>query len=167
MLLAFRSPSMLLFRSWDQNKNFLMKLTTLLKKLSPLFNFISSDRFSASLPTPSEVLNTAGVEVPFSACSSTSRRYYSFFWSSWLTYSKGILFSKLVVACEIKNLTSINASTNGDQRFLALTPSWAPGDVLEPLGSFSAARGSRGGSTLTPLHTSFSISAMSLWGSCV
>ena len=54
----------------------------------------------------------------------------------------------------------MNALANGDQRFLALTSSRAPGDVIEPLGNFSPVRGSSGGSTLTSLHTSSNISAM-------
>ena len=41
----------------------------------------------------------------------------------------------------------MNALANGDQRFLALTSSRAPGDVIEPLGNFSPVRGSSGGST--------------------
>ena len=53
----------------------------------------------------------------------------------------------------------MNALANGDQRFLALTASRAPGDVIEPLGSFSPVRGRRGGSTSTSLHTSSNIEA--------
>ena len=54
----------------------------------------------------------------------------------------------------------MNALANGDQRFLALTSSRAPRDVIEPLGNFSPVRGSSGGSTSTSLHTSSNISAM-------
>ena len=54
----------------------------------------------------------------------------------------------------------MNAIANGDQRFVALTSSRAPGDVIEPSGNFSPVRGSSGGSTSTSLHTSSNIFAM-------
>ena len=113
---------------------------------------IRRSSLSASFPIPSAVLNTAGVKVPFSTFN-TLGRYHCFFSSSWLLYIWGILFSQLALSWGLNTLTSINALANGDQRFLALMSSRAPGDVIEPLGSFSPVRGSRGGSTSTSLHT--------------
>ena len=57
----------------------------------------------------------------------------------------------LVLACGLSILTSINALAKGDQRFLPLTSSRAPGAVFEPLGSFSPVSGNSGGSISTSL----------------
>ena len=70
-----------------------------------------------------------------------------------------MLRSQLVLACGLNILTSINALAKGDQRFLALTSSRAPGVMFEPCGSFSPVSGSSGGSIWTSLQTSSRISA--------
>ena len=49
--------------------------------------------------------------------------------------------SQLVLGFGLNILTSINALAKGDQRFLALTSSRAPGVVFEPCGSFSPVSG--------------------------
>ena len=134
------------------NLNLLLRKLTTLLYVSPLFALIRSAirlmSLSASLPIPPEVLNTAGVNIAFSPCS--TRRYSVFFSFSWvMCIIWGMLRSQLVLACGLNILTCMNTLAKGDERFLALTSSRAPGAVLERWGSFSPVRSSSGGSIWT------------------
>ena len=71
-----------------------------------------------------------------------------------------MLLAALVGAPGCKTLISKNALPNGVQKLLALISSLASSVVLDDNGRLSPVRGRRGGSILTSLHTSDSMSAV-------